>query len=73
MPRKPNPLRPKRVTLALNQAVRDYLDGIALTGIHGNVWSDVAKKFIGDGIAKALSDNIIRRRKTEVPYETDEG
>jgi hypothetical protein len=72
MPRKPNPLRPKRVTLALNQAVRDYLEGIAQTGIHGNVWSDVAKKFIGDGIAQALRDNTVPRRKTEVPYETDQ-
>jgi hypothetical protein len=71
MPRGTNPMRPKMVRLALNQAVREYLEGIALTGVHGNVWSDVAKKFIGDGIAQALRDGTVPRRKTHVPYETD--
>jgi hypothetical protein len=69
MPRQSNPVRPKMVRLALNQAVREYLEGIALTGIHGNVWSDVAKKFIGDGIAQALRDGVVPKRKSEVPYE----
>ena len=69
MPRNANPMRPKAIRLALNQAVMDYLEAIARTGIHGNVWSDVAKKFIGDGIAQALRDRTIPRRKTEVPYE----
>lgn len=64
-------MRPKMVRLQLNQAVRDYLDGIALTGVHGNVWSDVAKKFIGDGIAQALRDNLVPKRKSEVPYKTE--
>lgn len=72
MPRKKNPVRPKMVRLQLNQAVREYLEGIALTGVHGNVWSDVAKKYIGDGIAQALRDKVVPRRKSEVPYETDE-
>ena len=72
MSRKHNPVRPKMFRLALNQAVMDYLEGIALTGIHGNVWSDVAKKFIGDGIAQAIRDNTVPRRKSQVPYETDE-
>jgi hypothetical protein len=47
----------------------EYLQGIALTGIHGNGWTDVAKKYIGDGIAQALRDRVIPRRKSEVPYE----
>lgn len=72
MSRTNNPMRPKTVRLALNQAVMDYLEGIARTGIHGNVWSDVAKKFIGDGIAAALRDGAIPRRKSDVPYETNE-
>jgi hypothetical protein len=66
-------MRPKIVRLALNQAVRDYLEGIALTGIHGNSASDVAKKFIGDGIAGALRDRIIPKRATKTPYETEDG
>ena len=73
MPRSANPMRPKIVRLALNQAVREYLDGIALTGVHGNVASDVAKKFIGDGIAAALRDGLIPKRRSKVPYETEDG
>lgn len=69
MARKSNPMRPKTVRLQLNQAVREYLEGIALTGIHGNVWSDVAKKYIGDGIAQALRDNVVPKRESEVPYK----
>jgi hypothetical protein len=72
MPRTANPMRPKMVRLALNLPVREYLEGIALTGIHGNVWSDVAKKFIGDGIAQAIRDGTIPKRKSEVPYEVEE-
>jgi len=71
MPRGQNPMRPKLVRLRLNKVVLDYLEGIALTGIHGNVWSDVAKKFIGDGIAHSLRDGTIPRRKSNVPYEVD--
>ena len=70
MSRKYNPIRPKVVRLAFNQAVLECLEGIALTGIHGNVWSDVAKKFIGDGISQVLRDGTIPRRKSAVPYET---
>ena len=66
-------MRPKMVRLALNQPVREYLEGIALTGIHGNVWSDVAKKFIGDGIAAALRDGLVPKRRSTVPYETEDG
>jgi len=66
-------MRAKSKRLALNQAMMDYLEGIARAGIHGNGWTDVAKKFIGDGIAQALRDRVIPRRKSEVPYETDDG
>jgi hypothetical protein len=70
--RHPNSLRARSTRLALNQATKEYLEGIALTGIHGNNWTDVAKKFIGDGIAQALRDRVIPRRKSEVPYEIDD-
>jgi hypothetical protein len=72
MPRKTNPMRPKVIRLALNQSVADYLHAIALTGVHGNVDTDVAKKYIGDGIAQAIRDRLVPKRKSEVPYETDD-
>jgi hypothetical protein len=68
--RKRNPAPSQSKRLALNPATMEYLEGIALTGIHGNSWTDVAKKFIGDGIAQALRDRVVPRRKSEVPYET---
>lgn len=72
MPRGNNPLKAKRSPIALNQTVREYLDAIALTGIYGNVWTDVAKKFISDGVAQALRDGVVPRRKLTVSYETDD-
>jgi hypothetical protein len=72
--RKPAASPGESKRLSLNQSQLDYLQGIALTGIHGNSWTDVAKKFIGDGIAQALRDRVIPRAKTpQMPYVLEDG
>lgn len=69
--RNPSPSQSKR--LAFSPETMAYLEEIATTGIYGTLWTDVAKKFIGDGIAQALRDKFIAIRKTSASEANDDG
>lgn len=56
----------------LTNTVRDYLEAIAVRGLHGNEWTDVAAYLVRDGIERLIREGTIPRRKFDVPYETDE-
>jgi hypothetical protein len=58
--------------LKFDQVTLDYLETIARLGTHGNHWTDVAHRFIGDGIERAIRRKAIPRRTLEVSYETNE-
>lgn len=69
--RPPNTVSSKPFGLKLNQVTRDYLEAIANVGTHGNNWTDVVYRFIGEGIERAIRDNVIPRRSVPVSYETE--
>jgi hypothetical protein len=66
-----NTVGSKSLNLKLNEAAREYLETIARAGTYGNNWTDVAHRFIGDGIERAIRRAVIPRRKLEVSYPTE--
>jgi hypothetical protein len=58
--------------LALNPVAKAYLVELAKAGTLGNHWTEVAHRFIGDGIEQAIREGMIPRRLQEVSYDTAE-
>jgi hypothetical protein len=56
------------LNLKVNQVARDYLEAIANAGTYGNNWTDVAYRFIGEGIERAIREKVIPRREAKVGY-----
>jgi hypothetical protein len=72
MARPSNTVKSKPLRLTLNQAAIEYLEAIAAAGTFGNNWTEVAHRFIGDGIERAIRRKTIPRRKSKVSYETEQ-
>jgi hypothetical protein len=70
--RPPNTVGSKPLNLKVNKVAREYLEAIANAGTHGNNWTDVAHRFIGDGIERAIRRRVIKRRKMNSQYPTDD-
>jgi hypothetical protein len=70
--RTKNTVKSQPLRLAVNPVERAYLEAIANAGTQGNNWTEVAHRFIGDGIERAVRKGMIPRRAQEVPYDTAE-
>jgi hypothetical protein len=71
--RTKNTVKSKPLRITSNQTEREYLEAIVNAGTSGsNNWTEVAHKFIGEGIERAIRRGTIPRKKMKVPYETEE-
>jgi hypothetical protein len=58
----------KPLNLKINIVAYEYLEALVRSGNFGNHWTHVAQRFIGEGIERAIKDDVIHRRKRETPY-----